>query len=221
MLLRVRCFTCFSNHLTLNLGSNSRQDLRRTALPSPARQHSDFQRVHVRIPFFSQILPNDLIVDGKSYNEALATVRRVPNVEHNFLLVITRVYEEGGQELLEDEDESEWLVVFYSTMHRLLNFEIADEEREFLIDQELEFRTDKTPEGDPTLVWRDLAGDVDEFFEFVATGTNEPTKAFFETCMYRAMYERKYNRSADNAGEEDLQEFIYKSVLFLRWKRLI
>ncbi|KIK68080.1 hypothetical protein GYMLUDRAFT_36908 [Collybiopsis luxurians FD-317 M1] len=125
------------------------------------------------------------------YNEALATIRRVPNVEHNFLLVVTRVYEEGGQELLEDEDET-------------------DEEREFLISQELEFRTGKTSEGEPTFVWRDLAGDVDEFFEFVALGTNEPTKAFFETCMYRAMYERKYNSSADNASEEDLQEFIYK-----------
>ncbi|KAF5390668.1 hypothetical protein D9757_002743 [Collybiopsis confluens] len=127
------------------------------------------------------------------YNEALATIRRVSNVEHNFLLVVTRVYEEGGQELLEDEDET-------------------DEEREFLISQELEFRTDKTPEGDPTFVWRDLAGDVDEFFEFVAIGTNEPTKAFFETCMYRAMFERKYNRSADNANEEDLQEFIHKPI---------
>jgi hypothetical protein len=42
------------------------------------------------------------------YNEAMATVRRHPSVEHQFSLVITRVYEEGDQELLEDEDESEW-----------------------------------------------------------------------------------------------------------------
>lgn len=41
-----------------------------------------------------------------SYNEAMATIRRVPSVEHNFQLVITRVYEDGDQELLEDEDES-------------------------------------------------------------------------------------------------------------------
>ena len=38
----------------------------------------------------------------------MATIRRVPNVEHHFQLVITRVYEEGDQELLEDEDESKW-----------------------------------------------------------------------------------------------------------------
>ena len=37
----------------------------------------------------------------------MATIRRVSNMEHNFQLVITRVYEDGDQELLEDEDESE------------------------------------------------------------------------------------------------------------------
>lgn len=40
------------------------------------------------------------------YNDAMATIRRVPALDHNFQLVITRVYEEGDQELLEDEDES-------------------------------------------------------------------------------------------------------------------
>jgi hypothetical protein len=42
----------------------------------------------------------------RSYNDAMATIRRVPAVDHNFQLVITRVFEEGDQELLEDEDES-------------------------------------------------------------------------------------------------------------------
>lgn len=36
----------------------------------------------------------------------MATIRRLPAVEHNFQLVITKVYEEGDQDLLEDEDES-------------------------------------------------------------------------------------------------------------------
>ncbi|KAG6902236.1 hypothetical protein C0995_002868 [Termitomyces sp. Mi166 len=120
----------------------------------------------------------------------MATIRRVPNLEHNFQLVITRVYEEGDQELLEDEDET-------------------DEERVFLVSQELEFRTGES-DGEPTLVWRDLDGDVDEFFEFVAPGTNEPTRAFFETCMYRAMYERKYKKSADNTRDTDFEEFIWR-----------
>lgn len=44
----------------------------------------------------------------RRYNDAMATIRRVPSIEHNFQLVITRVYEEGDQELLEDEEESEY-----------------------------------------------------------------------------------------------------------------
>jgi hypothetical protein len=58
-------------------------------------------------------------------------------------------------------------------------------------------------------LWRDLEGDVDESYEFVAAGTNEPTRAFFETCMYRAMFERKYKRSAENTQDSDLEEFLW------------
>lgn len=96
-----------------------------------------------------------------------------------------------------------------------------------MIDNELEFRC-STREGEPTLVWRDIqcvssqlhpiwypnnvfvfSGDVDELYEFVAAGTNEPTKAFFETCMYRAMYERKYKTAADNVEDGSLEEFMW------------
>ncbi|KAL0949495.1 hypothetical protein HGRIS_009549 [Hohenbuehelia grisea] len=125
------------------------------------------------------------------YNDAMATIRRVPALEHNFQLVITRVYEDGDQELLEDEDET-------------------DEERVFLISEELEFRAGQQ-DGEPTFIWRDLDGDVDETYEFVAQGTNEPTRAFFETCMYRAMYERKYRTNADNLQDADFEEFLWQA----------
>lgn len=46
----------------------------------------------------------------------MATIRRVPSVEHNFELVITRVYEEGDEELFEDEDESASLYVPLSSI---------------------------------------------------------------------------------------------------------
>ena len=36
----------------------------------------------------------------------MATVRKAPGVEHNFQLVITRVFEEGEEDILEEEDES-------------------------------------------------------------------------------------------------------------------
>ena len=89
---------------------------------------------------------------------------------------------------------------------------LADEEKVFLIGEELEFRAGET-DGEPNFVWRDLHGDVDEFFEFVASGTNGPTCAFFETCMYRAMYERKYKRNAENIQDTSLEEFVWRYVV--------
>lgn len=62
-------------------------------------------------------------------------------------------------------------------------------------------------------MWRDLDGDVDELYEFLMTEeTNEPTRAFFETCMYRAMYERKHKATADNIRDSELEQFIWKQV---------
>ncbi|KAJ6515828.1 VID27 cytoplasmic protein-domain-containing protein [Mycena sanguinolenta] len=125
------------------------------------------------------------------YNDAMATVRRVAAVEHHFQLVITRVYEDGDQELLEDEDET-------------------DEEKTFLIAEDLEFRCGET-DGVPNFTWRDLDGDVDEFYEYVTVDANAPIRALFEICMYRAMYERKYKVSADNMDDKELREFIWKA----------
>lgn len=42
------------------------------------------------------------------YNDAMATVRKAPSVEYNYQLVITRVFEEGEEDILEEEDESAW-----------------------------------------------------------------------------------------------------------------
>ncbi|EJD53620.1 VID27-domain-containing protein [Auricularia subglabra TFB-10046 SS5] len=123
------------------------------------------------------------------FNNAMAAIRRVLAHEHQFQLVITRVFEEGEEQLLEEEEES-------------------DHERAFLIDESLEFRS-STFEGDPTFLWRDLESPED-MFEFVATGTNEPTVAFFQTAMYKAMYERKFMQSSENATDADLEQFIYK-----------
>jgi hypothetical protein len=146
-----------------------------------------------------------------SYNDCMATIRRVPSVEHHFELVITKVYEDGDQDLLEDEDESESDSSFSS--HVILSPRPADVEKSFLVSEELEFRSGEN-DGEPNFVWRDLQGDIDEFFEFVATGTNGPTRAFFETCMYRAMYERKYKASADSISDATLEQFVWRCVPF-------
>jgi hypothetical protein len=64
-------------------------------------------------------------------------------------------------------------------------------------------------DGDPTFVWRDIDGDVDEAYEFVAADTNDVTRAFFETCIYQAMFERKYKKSAESTKDIDLEEFMW------------
>ena len=84
-----------------------------------------------------------------------------------------------------------------------------DDDKVFLIGTELEFRTGEV-EGEPTLIWRDLDGDVDETYEFVASEANTHTVELFCQYMYRAMYERKYKTSSDNASPKDLQEFVWQ-----------
>ena len=82
-----------------------------------------------------------------------------------------------------------------------------------MIGTELEFRTGEL-DGEPTLIWRDLDGDVDETYEFVAAGANTNTIERFAQTMYRAMYERKNRTNADRVTRNDLQEFVWKCVLY-------
>lgn len=65
-------------------------------------------------------------------------------------------------------------------------------------------------EGDPAFRWNDPKGDFGDVYEFVALGANAATSQFFETAMYKALYERKYSRSASNASENDLKEFVFR-----------
>ncbi|CAE6438038.1 unnamed protein product [Rhizoctonia solani] len=123
------------------------------------------------------------------YNDAMATVRRTPT-EHHFHLVVTKVYAEGDEPTLEEDDESE-------------------DERVFLLDEALQFRSSNF-EGTTSFQWADLDGDEGDFFEFVAIGSNAPTAAFFETSILKAMYERKYLRSSDSATEAELADLTYQ-----------
>ena len=75
----------------------------RSTVPCTAWKYSLIARVHVWIILSIRKMK---VLTPHSYNDAMATIRRVPSMDHNFQLVITRVFEEGNQELLEDEDES-------------------------------------------------------------------------------------------------------------------
>lgn len=44
----------------------------------------------------------------------MATVRKAPSVEYNYQLVITRVFEEGEEDILEEEDESMFTTITHT-----------------------------------------------------------------------------------------------------------
>ena len=124
------------------------------------------------------------------YRDALATIRRA-STPHNYQLVVTRAYEEGEEQLLEDEDET-------------------DNERSFLIDEELQFRTSSF-DGEPTFVWRDWNGGVDDLLEFVIDSrqVNAVTRSIFEVTYLQCAWERKTGRSHEEATDEDLDKLKY------------
>ncbi|CAO1624978.1 unnamed protein product [Parajaminaea phylloscopi] len=129
------------------------------------------------------------------YKDAVATIRRT-QTEHNYQLVVTRAYDEGEQQLLDEDEES-------------------DDERSFLIDQALGFRSSSTPEGQPAFAWRDLSGvgDSDDLLEFVMDDAqiNSVTRSIFEVTLLQCVYERKFNTSHEAASDEDLDKLKYKA----------
>lgn len=85
-------------------------DLEREWALTCCREYTNISRVHVGLVPFTE---GCCFLAFLRYNDAMATIRRVSSVEHHFQLVITRVYEDGDQELLEDEDESTPILRFH------------------------------------------------------------------------------------------------------------
>ncbi|KAJ9108936.1 hypothetical protein QFC21_000258 [Naganishia friedmannii] len=125
------------------------------------------------------------------YKDAVATIRRT-SVEFQYQLVITRAYDEGEEQLLEEDAESE-------------------DERVFLLDAALSFRSGIL-DGDITFAWRDLSGDPGDMWEFVVNSKAVPraTSGVFEMTVLQCMYERKYQKSHNTATEADLEALKWK-----------
>jgi hypothetical protein len=131
------------------------------------------------------------------FKDAAATIRRTGQ-EFQYQLVIQRAYEEGEEELADDEDEQG----------------VADnldkDEKVFLLDQTLHFRSE-VREGGKILAWDDLSGDEGDLFEFICDPSVPSDKvATFELAALQCQYERKHRRSAQKATEDELQEFAYQ-----------
>lgn len=132
------------------------------------------------------------------FKDAAATIRRTGQ-EFQYQLVIQRAYEEGEEELADDEGEQG----------------AADgldkDEKVFLLDQTLHFRSEVREGGVKVLAWDDLSGDEGDLFEFVCDPSVPSDKvATFELAALQCQYERKFRRSAQKATEEELQEFSYQ-----------
>lgn len=134
------------------------------------------------------------------FKDAAASIRRTGQ-EFQYQLVIQRAYEEGEEELAAEEnegDESEGLSG-------------DKDEKTFLLDQSLHFRSEVREGGEKILAWRDLSGDIGDLYEFVCDSSTPPEKvATFVLAAVECQYERKYRRSAQKATENELHEFSFE-----------
>ena len=134
------------------------------------------------------------------FNDAAASIRRTGQT-FQYQLVIQRAYEEGEAELQAEEEDD---------VAAALGGE--KDEKTFLLDVSLQFRTALRDSGEAVLAWRDLSGDSDDIYEFVCDESTKPSEvSTFELAAVECQYERKYRKSKDLATEKDLEEFNFTS----------
>lgn len=128
------------------------------------------------------------------YKDAVASIRRTGQ-EFQYQLVIQRAYEEGEEELAED-DEDQGLD------------SLDKDEKTFLLDQSLHFRCEQRASGEYVLAWRDLSGDQGDLYEFVCDSSAQGDRVqTFVLAAIDSQFERKHRRSAQKATESELREF--------------
>lgn len=132
------------------------------------------------------------------FKDAAATIRRTGQ-EYQYQLVIQRVYEEGEEELLAAEDGEDGDAE---------NLRTEKDEKTFLLDQGLHFRSEIRAGGEKVLAWRDLSGDPGDLYEFVCDSSVAAGEvATFEMVAIKCQYERKTRKPNETATEQDLQQF--------------
>ena len=135
------------------------------------------------------------------FKDAAASIRRTGQ-EYQYQLVIQRAYEEGEEELLEEDGEAE------DVLSQSLGAE--KDEKTFLLDEGLHFRTEIREGGEKVFAWRDLSGDPGDVFEFVCDSSVPAGEVgTFELVAMKCQYERKYRKPNDTATERDLEEFSF------------
>jgi hypothetical protein len=134
------------------------------------------------------------------FKDAAARIRRTGQ-DYQYQLVIQRAYEEGEEELGEDEDGED---------EDTAGLASERDEKVFLLDEGLHFRSEIREGGENVLAWRDLSGDPGDLYEFVCDISTQSSEVeTFELTARRCQYERKYRRSHETASDEDLESFIF------------
>lgn len=134
------------------------------------------------------------------FKDAAASIRRTGQ-EFQYQLVVQRAYEEGEEELADEEDEED----------ALEGLSGDKDEKTFLLDESLHFRSEVREGGEKILAWRDLSGDQGDLYEFVCDASIQGDKvATFELAAVECQYERKYHRSAQKATEAELRQFSFE-----------
>ncbi|KAI5283793.1 hypothetical protein KEM54_001839 [Ascosphaera aggregata] len=134
------------------------------------------------------------------FKDAAASIRRTGQ-EFQYQLVIQRAYEEGEEELADEQEDD--------LDGDGLNTD--KDEKTFLLDQSLHLRSEVREGGEKVLAWRDLSGDPGDLFEFVCDPSISAEKiSTFLLAAVHCQYERKYRKSAARASQQELEEFYFE-----------
>lgn len=136
------------------------------------------------------------------FKDAAAQIQRT-NQDFQYQLVIQRAYEEGEADLGEDENSEGGQLSVLSTER---------DEKTFLLDKSLHFRSVIRKNGDKVLAWRDLSGDTGDIYQFVCDHQVDEREVLkFEAAAQKCQYEREYRKSHTTATKEDLAQFCFDS----------
>ncbi|EON97323.1 putative vacuolar import and degradation protein 27 protein [Phaeoacremonium minimum UCRPA7] len=132
------------------------------------------------------------------FKDAAARIRKTAQ-DFQYQLVVQRVYEEGEEELLAEEEGEDAAIDALASDR---------DEKTFLLDEALEFRVENREGSEKVLCWRDLSGDTGDVYEFVCDHSIQPTQVDqFELVAKQCQYERKYRKPFTTASDEDLRQF--------------
>jgi len=134
------------------------------------------------------------------FRDAAARIRRTGQ-DFQYQLVIQRAYEEGEDQLLDDEDGDDADIAALAAER---------DEKTFLLDESLHFRSEIREDGRKVLAWRDLSGDSGDVYEFLCDNSISTAQVQeFETIAVNCQYERKHRKNHQTATEQELAQFVF------------